>query len=100
MNSHSCYMDNTNKRVKVPEEKEWERVLDCLSLGLCHLFIWFTPRISTPWDPPHHSIRQSSPARTFLSPSFRLRSTFRRREIDPSPVHVLYRHEQRLVRQR
>ena len=21
-----------------PEEKVWERVLDCLSLGLCHLF--------------------------------------------------------------
>jgi hypothetical protein len=26
------------KRVKVPEEKDWERMLDCLSLGLCHLF--------------------------------------------------------------
>jgi hypothetical protein len=26
-----------------PEEKEWERVLDCLSLGLCQLFECFTP---------------------------------------------------------
>jgi hypothetical protein len=31
-------VNNTNKRVKVPEEKDWERMLDCLSLGLCHLF--------------------------------------------------------------
>ena len=26
-------MDNTNKRVKVPEEKDRERMLDCLSLA-------------------------------------------------------------------
>jgi hypothetical protein len=26
------------KRAKVPEERDWERMLDCLSLGPCHLF--------------------------------------------------------------
>jgi hypothetical protein len=26
-----------------PEEKDWERVLDCVSLGLCQLFECFTP---------------------------------------------------------
>jgi hypothetical protein len=34
----SGLVDNTNKRVKVPEEQDWETMLDCLSLGLCHLF--------------------------------------------------------------
>jgi hypothetical protein len=31
-------VDDINKWVKVLEEKDWERMLDCLSLGLCHLF--------------------------------------------------------------
>ena len=38
------FMDNNNnKGRRSPEEKVWERVLDCLSLGLCQLFECSTP---------------------------------------------------------
>jgi hypothetical protein len=33
----------TTRGEERPKEKEWERVLDCLSLGLCQLFECFTP---------------------------------------------------------
>ena len=37
------FVDNSNEGRRSPEEKVWERVLDCLSLGLCQLFECFTP---------------------------------------------------------
>jgi hypothetical protein len=35
--------NNNNKGRKSPEEKDRERMLDCLSLGLCQLFGCLTP---------------------------------------------------------